>query len=390
VKAIERSGSSWLVTTSKGEIRAEIVVNAAGQWAKQVGRMVGVDLPIVPLEHHYLVTEKLDALSSLEVELPVLRDADASFYIREEGGALLVGAFERNTKPWALQGIPEDFHSRLLQPDLGRLEEVLEAAARRVPAFENAGIKSIVNGPDGYTPDGLCLMGPIPGLRNFHVLAGFSIFGIVFGGGAGKYAAEWIVEGQPSDNMWELDARRFDGYASSTKYVVARACEVYGREYAIHYPEEELPAGRLLKTGPLYDRLLAKGAVFGARFAWERPLWFSPGGPARDEYSFHRGNWHTAVGEECCRSIVRRRARPDELCEVRSLGAGRREIPRPPLREHTSWLDRPNVADTDVHAAGRHRVRRHRDQARGGSLLRGVRGRDRVPRLRVDRAPPAR
>ncbi len=299
VKAIERSGSSWLVTTSKGEIRAEIVVNAAGQWAKQVGRMVGVDLPIVPLEHHYLVTEKLDALSSLEVELPVLRDADASFYIREEGGALLVGAFERNTKPWALQGIPEDFHSRLLQPDLGRLEEVLEAAARRVPAFENAGIKSIVNGPDGYTPDGLCLMGPIPGLRNFHVLAGFSIFGIVFGGGAGKYAAEWIVEGQPSDNMWELDARRFDGYASSTKYVVARACEVYGREYAIHYPEEELPAGRPLKTGPLYDRLLAKGAVFGARFAWERPLWFSPGGPARDEYSFHRGNWHTAVGEEC-------------------------------------------------------------------------------------------
>ena len=148
-------------------------------------------------------------------------------------------------------------------------------------------------------PDGRCLMGPITGLPNFHVLAGFSIFGIVFGGGAGKYAAEWIVEGQPSDNMWELDARRFDGYASSTTYVAARPCEVYGREYAIHYPEEELPTGRPLKTGPLYDRLLAKGAVFGTRFAWERPLWFSRGGPARDEYSFHRGNWHTAVGEEC-------------------------------------------------------------------------------------------
>ncbi|HJO37725.1 MAG: FAD-dependent oxidoreductase [Vicinamibacterales bacterium] len=299
VTAIERSGSSWLVTTSKGEIRAEIVVNAAGQWAKQVGRMVGVDLPIVPLEHHYLITEKLEELSSVEVELPVLRDADASFYIRTEGGALLVGPFERNTKPWALEGIPEDFHSRLLQPDLDRLEDVLEAAARRVPAFENAGIKSIVNGPDGYTPDGRCLMGPIPGLPNFHVLAGFSIFGIVFGGGAGKYAAEWIVEGQPSDNMWELDARRFDADASSTTYVAARACEVYEREYAIHYPEEELQAGRPLKTGPLYDRLLAKGAVVGARFAWERPLWFSSGGPARDEYSFHRGNWHAAVGEEC-------------------------------------------------------------------------------------------
>jgi len=299
VTAIERSGTRWLVKTSQGEIRADIVVNAAGQWAKQVGRMVGLDLPIVPLEHHYLVTEKIEELRSLEVELPVLRDADASFYIREEAGALLVGAFESNTKPWALEGIPEDFHSRLLPPDLGRLEDVLEAAARRVPAFANAGIKTIINGPDGYTPDGRCLMGPVPGLPNFHVLAGFSIFGIVFGGGAGKYAAEWIVEGQPSDNMWELDARRFDGYASSTKYVVARACEVYEREYAIHYPEEELPAGRPLKTGPLYDRLLAKGAVFGARFGWERPLWFSRNGPARDHYSFHRGNWHTAVGEEC-------------------------------------------------------------------------------------------
>ena len=299
VTAIERSGTSWLVKTPEGEIRAEVVVNAAGQWAKQVGCMVGIDLPIVPLEHHYLVTEKLEEVRSLEVELPVLRDADASFYIREEVGALLVGAFERNTKPWALKGIPEDFHSRLLPPDLGRLEDVLEAAARRVPVFADVGIKRIVNGPDGYTPDGRCLMGPIPGLPNFHVLAGFSIFGIVFGGGAGKYAAEWIVEGQPSDNMWELDARRFDGYASSTTYVAARACEVYEREDAIHYPEEELRAGRPLKTGPLYDRLLAKGAVFGVRFGWERPLWFSPVGPIRDDCSFHRGNWHTAVGEEC-------------------------------------------------------------------------------------------
>ncbi len=299
VTAIEPSGSGWLVHTSKGETRAEVVVNAAGQWARQVGRMVEVELPIVPLEHHYLMTEPIEELTSLEVELPVLRDPDASFYVREETGALLVGAFERNTKPWALDGIPDDFHASLLPPDLDRLEDVLEAAARRVPAFANAGIKSIVNGPDGYTPDGRCLMGPVPGLVNFHVLAGFSIFGIVFGGGAGKYAAEWIVEGQPSDNMWELDVRRFGGYASSTKYVTERACDVYEREYAIHYPEEERPAGRPLKTGPLHDRLLAKGAVHGARFGWERPLWFSRGGPARDKYSFHRANWHAAVGSEC-------------------------------------------------------------------------------------------
>ena len=299
VNAIQREGTRWRLETSKGEIRADIVVNAAGQWARQVGRLVGVELPIVPLEHHYLITEPVDALVGRETELPVLRDPDASFYVREEGGGLLVGPFERDTKPWALDGVPEDFHASLLPPDLERLETVLEQAARRVPAFADAGIRSVVNGPDGYTPDGHCLMGPVPGVPDFHVLAGFSIIGIVFGGGAGRYAAEWIVEGQPSDNMWEVDVRRFDDYASSNAYIAARACEVYEREYAIHYPEEELPAGRPLKTGPLYDRLLAKGAVYGARFAWERPLWFARSGPARDEYSYRRGNWHATVGEEC-------------------------------------------------------------------------------------------
>ncbi len=299
VTAIERSNNGWLVETSRGPIQAEVVVNAAGQWSREIGRMVGVVFPIVPLEHHYLITEVMDVVGALERELPVMRDPDASFYVREEGGALLVGPFERNTVPWALDGIPEDFHATLLPEALERLEHVLEGVARRVPSFADAGIKSVVNGPDGYTPDGHCLMGPVPGLPNFHVLAGFSIFGIVFGGGAGKYAAEWIVEGQPSDNMWELDVRRFDDYASSNRYVAARACEIYGREYAIHYPEEELPAGRPLKTGPLYDRLLAKGAVFGARFGWERPLWFARNGSARDEYSFRRANWHAAVGEEC-------------------------------------------------------------------------------------------
>jgi dimethylglycine dehydrogenase len=258
-----------------------------------------VDLPIVPLEHHYLITEVMDEVGGLETELPVLRDTDASFYVRGEGGALLIGPFERNTRPWALDGVPEDFHSSLLPADLDRLEDVLTAVARRVPAFAKAGIKTVVNGPDGYTPDGRCLMGPVPGLTDFHVLAGFSIFGIVFSGGAGKYAAEWIVDGQPGDNMWELDVRRFDEYASSTKYVAERACEVYRHEYAIHYPEQERPAGRPLKTGPLYDRLLSKGAVFGARFGWERPLWFAREGSARDVYSFRRGNWHAAVGEEC-------------------------------------------------------------------------------------------
>jgi len=299
VKAIERSGDSWIVKTNNGEIRADIVVNAAGQWARQVGRLVGLELPIVPIEHHYLITEPLKVVQDLQVELPVLRDPDSSYYIREEGGGLLVGPFERNTVAWAVDGIPADFHSSLLEPAMERLEESLAGCAERVPAFADAPIRTIINGPDGYTPDGHCLMGPVPGLKNFHVLAGFSIFGIVFGGGAGKYAAEWIVDGQPGDNMWELDARRFDDYASSSKYVVTRALEVYEREYAIHFPEEELPGARPLKTGPLYDKLLAKGAVYGARFGWERPLWYAKRGPAEDAYSFRRSNWHAAVGEEC-------------------------------------------------------------------------------------------
>ncbi|MCH7644216.1 MAG: FAD-dependent oxidoreductase [Myxococcales bacterium] len=299
VKAIERSGDSWIVKTDKGDIRADVVVNAAGQWARQIGRMVGLELPIIPLEHHYLITEPLKVVQDLEVELPVLRDPDCSYYIREEGGGLLVGPFERNTVAWAVDGIPENFHSSLLEPAMERLEESLAGCAERVPAFADAPIRTIVNGPDGYTPDGHCLMGAAPGLKNFHVLAGFSIFGIVFSGGAGKYGAEWIIDGQPSDNMWELDVRRFDDYASSATYVVARGTEIYEREYAIHYPEEELPAGRPLKTGPLYDKLLAKGAVYGARFGWERPLWFAKQGPAEDEYSFRRSNWHDAVGEEC-------------------------------------------------------------------------------------------
>jgi dimethylglycine dehydrogenase len=299
VTGIERERAGWRLQTPAGWVRAEIVVNAAGQWAPQVGRLAGIGLPIVPFEHHYVVTAAIGELLGRKPELPVLRDPDESYYVRQEGAGLLVGPFERGPRPWALDGIPPDFHARLLPPDLDRIGGVLAAAGTRVPAFATAGIKQIVNGPDGYTPDGHCLMGPVPGLEDFHVLAGFSIFGIVFAGGAGRYAAEWIVDGQPSDNMWELDVRRFGSYACSSSYLVAKASEVYEREYAIHYPEEELPAGRPLKTDPLYDRLGGRGAVFGARFGWERPLWFARDREARDEYSFRRGNWFDAVREEC-------------------------------------------------------------------------------------------
>ena len=202
-----------------------------------------------------------------------------------------------------------------------------------MPAFGTAGIKNVVNGPDGYTPDGRCLMGPVPGLRDFHVLAGFSIFGIVFAGGAGRYAAEWIVDGQPSDNMWELDVRRFGDYARSPSFLVPRALDVYEREYAIHYPEEERDAGRPVKQDALHDVLRERGAVMGFRFGWERPLWFSRERRARRVLDAARELARRGRRGVPRRALGGRRARPDELRQVPRLGPGRGGVPRPSLRE---------------------------------------------------------
>lgn len=296
VTALEHGPGGWTLTTTEGEVRAGTVVCAAGQWSRELAAMAGARLPIVSMPHHYVLTAPIDGIGPGQSQLPVLRDPAAGFYARTDGEGLLIGPFEREPEPWALDGVPRGFHNRLLRPELGRLVASLEAAARRIPVLEETPITKAINGPDGYTPDGRCVMGFVPGVRDFFVLSGFSIFGIVFSGGAGRYAAEWLLDGQPSDNMWELDIRRFGDYAGTT-YTARRAVEVYEREYDIHFPEEERPAGRPLKTDPLYDRLAARGAVFGMRSGWERPLWFEQGGS--DRYSFRRGNWHEAVGREC-------------------------------------------------------------------------------------------
>ncbi len=298
-RALSWGRGTWTVETDAGAVTADVVVNAAGQWAREVGRLAGIELPITPLLHQYLTTTPVPALQELERELPVLRDGEGSFYVRQDQDGLLVGPFERQARSWAVDGIPDGFHGRLLTPDVEHVEDVLALVGGRVPVFTDAGIRAVVHGPDGYTPDGLCLMGPVPGLSNFHVLAGFSIFGVVFSGGAGRYAAEWILEGQPGDSMWDVDVRRFGAYASGTAYTEARAKEAYAREYAVHFPHEEPDAGRLLKTDPLFDRLAAKGAVFGEHFGWERPLFFSSGPAQSDERTFRRGRWHHAVGAEC-------------------------------------------------------------------------------------------
>jgi dimethylglycine dehydrogenase len=299
VTAIERTPvDGWRLETPRGDVRAGTVVLAAGQGSRELALLAGARLPLVSMPHHYELTESVDGLRAGDDSLPVLREPDASFYARQDNEGLIVGPFEREIEPWALNGIPKGFHNRLLRPELRRIMPSLDAAAERIPVLGETPIRKAINGPDSYTPDGRCLMGPVPGLRDFHVLTGFSIFGIVWSGGAGRYAAEWILEGQPSDNMWEVDVSRFGDYAR-TAYTARRATEVYQREYDVHYPEEERPAGRPLKTGPLYDRLRARGAVFGARFGWERPLWFAPAPDAEDGYSFRRGSWHDAVGDEC-------------------------------------------------------------------------------------------
>ncbi len=320
-----RTDGGWDVETDRGTLEAEIVVNAAGMWARRIGMMAGVLHPIVPLAHQFLVTEPVPAVAELATEIPVVRDPDRSFYVRAEGDGLLVGPFEPYPAAWSIEGVPWDFESRLLPADMPRIEDVIALAADRVPAFADAGIRNIVNGPDGYTPDGRFLMGWVPGLRNHFVLAGFSIFGIVLGGGAGRYAAEWIVDGQPSLDMWELDVRRFGPYAAAEPYLLDKALDVYGHEYAIHYPHQERPVGRPLKTDPLYDRLLERGAVMGFRFGWERPLWFAPEGVEPvDELTFRTPNWQEHVAAEC-RAVRERVGVLDQASfakyEVRGPGA---------------------------------------------------------------------
>lgn len=301
VTAVTRNATGdWDVVTDSGTISAEIVVNAAGQWGTEIGKMVGVTLPLVPMEHQYVVTEAIPELKKLTREIPVTRDPERVFYIRQETDGLLIGIFEANPLPWGVLGIPPDFVQQLLPVRFEQIETYMERAIERIPVLGQVGFKKIVNGPDAYSPDGRCLMGPVPGVRNFFVLAGFSCFGIANSGGAGRFCAEWIVNGVPSVDMWEYDVRRFGDYAAAKSFLVPKAIEAYAMDYAVHYPHEERPAGRNVKTSPIYDLLKSRGAVFGARHGWERAMWFAPTGVKPvDELSFHHPNWFEHVGEEC-------------------------------------------------------------------------------------------
>lgn len=298
VTGIARDRGEWIVTTPKGSIRAEIVVNAAGYRAPEIGALVGRDVPSAAMSHQYLVTEQIPELVERRGTLPLLRDPDTSYYLRQERQGLLLGPYEWDARAMWLDGIPEDFSFQLWGDDLARLERYIEDACRRVPILGSVGLTRVINGPIPYTPDGNPLIGPAPGLPNFYEACVFS-FGIVQAGGAGKALAEWVVEGEPEWDLWSLDPRRYAGYVTKS-YVAAQAIELYQNEYAIGYPTLERQAGRPAKTSPVYGLLKAKGAALAARGGWERAVWFpSPGDDPKAPATFHRGAWFEAVAEEC-------------------------------------------------------------------------------------------
>ena len=303
VVGIEQTqGGEWRVRTEQGDIVCEHVVCATGSFARRTGAMVGLDIPVVPVEHQFIVTEPHPEITSRHgralPELGVLRESDGSWYMREEGGGLLLGPYETGAPACYLDGPHPEAEWELFPEDLERLMPHIDSAMRRVPIFAEAGIKKVYNGAIAYTPDGSPIVGPAWGKRNLWLNEGHS-FGITAAGGAGWQLAEWIVEGEPSIDMLGVDPRRFGDYASRA-YLRKKNEEAYANVFTIHYPDEERPAARPLRTAPCYERMRELGAVFGHKFGWERPNWFAPEGvPREDHWSFRRSSWFAHVGEEC-------------------------------------------------------------------------------------------
>ena len=295
----QNANGEWRVDTEQGTITCEHIVNAAGSFADQVAQMSGFRLPIVNMEHQYLVTENIQEIMDLEKEPPVVRDPVGSCYIRQEQNGILIGPYETSgAVAWGVNGIDWGFDMELLPECIERLDNSLLMAAKRMPVFETAGVKRVVNGPITHTPDGGFLMGPAAGQKNYWLCCGASI-GITQGPGAGKYLAQWMVHGQTEINVREMDPRRYGEYANLPhSYVVEKSIDEYQEMYQVHYPGEFREAGRPIKTTPIYDRLRAKGAVFAEVYGWERPKWFAPEG-VDEEYGFRRTNAFESVAKEC-------------------------------------------------------------------------------------------
>jgi sarcosine dehydrogenase len=328
------------VVTGAGRVACESVVCCAGQWTRDLARTVGVTVPLVSVQHQYLITEPIPGVTPT---LPTLRDPDRLTYWKEEVGGLVMGGYEPNPKPWAEKGIPEGFNFQLLQPDFDHFEPLMERALARVPALETAGVKELLNGPESFTPDGNFILGEAPELRGFFVGAGFNAFGIASAGGAGMVLAEWVADGEPPYDVWPVDIRRFGQPHFDTDWVRARTLEAYARHYTMAWPHEEWTAGRPNRRSPLYAILAEADACFGEKLGWERPNWFasrSAGELPQDVYTWRRPNWFEAVGREhaATRESVAlfdqssfakfRLVGPDSEAALRWICAGR--IGRPP------------------------------------------------------------
>lgn len=287
------------VKTTQGDIACEKVVNCAGQWARQVGAMAGINVPLQPVKHQYIITEAIDGLSA---DAPTIRDPDRRTYFKEEVGGLVMGGYEPDPQAWEtnLPGgdVPDDWEFRLFDDDFDHFEQHMMQAIARVPALETAGVKQMINGPESFTPDGNFILGSAPECANMFVGAGFNAFGIASGGGAGWVLAQWTMDGEAPLDLWTVDIRRFSGLHKDRDWVCARTLEAYGKHYTVAFPHEEYESGRPRIVSPLYERLKAHGAVFGSKLGWERPNWFATNPGARDEYSMGRQNWFDAVGAE--------------------------------------------------------------------------------------------
>jgi dimethylglycine dehydrogenase len=298
----QKPDGTWRVITNKGVVECEHVVNAGGLWAREVGRMVGIELPVLAMEHMYLVTDEIPEIGeynrSTGKDIAHVIDFGAECYLRQEGKGIVLGAYEKACVPWSPKTTPWSFGQELLQPDLDRIAPSLEVAFRHFPRLENAGIKRVINGPFTFAPDGNPLVGPVRGRTNFWsacgVMAGFSQ-----GGGVGLALSNWMVDGDPGFDIWGMDVARYGDWATRT-YTNAKVRENYSRRFSIRFPNEELPAGRPLQTTPLYDTFLAQGAVMGDSWGMETPLWFAPPGEkAEDIVSFHRSNDFEPIKAEC-------------------------------------------------------------------------------------------
>ena len=294
----QSSDQAWRVGTDKNDFVAEHIVMAAGTWAHEIGRMAGLDLPVVPVLHQYLVTDRIAAVAELDDELPIIRDPEESWYVRQERDGMIIGPYERDGKIWSTDSVPAEFGMELLPPDLDAVTHIVEMAMARLPVLHDAGIKTVVNGPITFTPDANPLIGPAFGSDNCWLLTGSSM-GVMEGGGAGKFLAEWIVGGEPPMDALAVDPRRFGAFADRD-YRIAKAVESFGNQFAVHYPFEEREAGRPRLKSSLHDAMEAQGAVFGQAYGWERPNWFTGAQGGRNAaLTFRRPAWFDQVAGEC-------------------------------------------------------------------------------------------